>query len=267
MSQLNALLISSIEYSLPINLYFPSNYQDKSSINDLLIISNHFKNCGKGIIQHNNKLFYYRTYIPNYSGEQESESHSNSFSDYINITLDCSKNQFFLLFYCDLNYSQKYLDKLTNEIFEILDNGAFDVNQLKNNCKEQINNLFKRYQRLSPKFIENNLLENIEESENEEQLELNIENKKKHKKRRFDNRVIETKIPKTKAFGEVSVDIDDITSIKDSMTHTSSSMMFKQNIIDYENTYINKEVKKIQTINLISFFLLFIVMIIILVLI
>ena len=148
-----------------------------------------------------------------------------------------------------------------------MDNGAFDVNQLKNNCKEQINNLFKRYQRLSPKFIENNLLENIEENENEEQLELNIENKKKHKKRRFDNRMIVKTIPKTKAFGEVTVDIDDITSIKDSMTHTSSSMMFKQNIIDYENTNIYKEVKKIQMINLISFFLLFIAMIIILVLI
>ena len=267
MSQLNALLISSIEYALPINIYFPSNYKDKSSITDLLIISNHFKNCGKGSIQHNNKLFYYRTYIPNLSGEQESESLSNSYSDYFIFSLDCNKNKFFLLFYCDHNYSKKYLDNLTNEIFEILDKGAFDGNQLKNNSREQINNLFERYQKQSPKFEENNLLENIGDNANEEKLEINIKNKKNHKKRRFDTRMITTKIPKTKAFGDVSVDIDDITSIKDNMTQTSSSMMFKQNIIDYENTNIYKEVKKIQMINLISFFLLFIAMIIILVLI
>ena len=98
MSRLNALLISSIEYALPINVYFPSNYQDKNSITDLLIISNNFKNCGKGSIQHNNKIFYYRTYIPNLLGEQESESFSNSYSDYFIFSLDCNKNQFFYYF-------------------------------------------------------------------------------------------------------------------------------------------------------------------------
>jgi len=265
MSQLNALLISSIDYSLPINLYFPSNYQDKKSITDLLIISNHFKNCGKGSIQHNNKLFYYRTYIPNVPGEQENESISNSYSDYFIFSLDCNKNKYFLLFYCDLNYSKISLDKLTNEIFEILDKGAFDGNQLKNNSREQINNLFEKYQKQSPKFGENNLLENIGDNLSEEILEIDIGSKKNHKKRRFDTRMVEAKIPKTKTFGDVSVDIDDITSIKDSLTHTSSSMMFKQNIIDYENTNLNKEVKKMQIINLILFFLLFIVMIIILI--
>ena len=148
-----------------------------------------------------------------------------------------------------------------------MDKGAFDGNQLKNNSREQINNLFENYQKQSPKFEENNPLENVGDNISEEKLEINIKRKKTHKKRRFDTRMIATKIPKTKTFGDVSVDIDDITSIKDSMTHTSSSMMFKQNIIDYENTNINKEVKKIQIFNLISFFLLFIAMIIILVLI
>ena len=265
MSQLNALLISNIENTLPVNFYFPLNYQDKNTITDLLIISNLFKNCGKGSIQHNNKLFYYRTYIPNLTGEQESESMSNTYSDYFIYSLDCNKKQLFLLFYCDLNYSKKSLDNLANELFEILDKGAFDGNQLKNNSREQINNLFERYQKKSPKFEDTNLLENIGEKSDEEILELNIEKNRNHRKKRFDTRIIETKIPKTKTFGEVSVDIDDITSIKDSMTHTSSSMMFKQNIKDYENTNINKEVQKMQKLNLILFFLLFIVMIIVIV--
>lgn len=139
MSGLNALLMTSIQDYLPLTQYFPLIYDDNKSITELLIIAKHFKNCGKGIIQHKNKLFYYKTYIPNIpnikdnnnnSKNKSNSSLSQSYSDYFIYSLDCNKKRFFLLFYCDLNYKQKDIDNLVDEIFEILDKGAFEGHKL-----------------------------------------------------------------------------------------------------------------------------------------
>ena len=68
MSVINALLITSAQDEFPVIQYFPLNYDDKKSIIELLTIAKYFKNCGKGFLQHKNKLFYYKTYIPNSPG-------------------------------------------------------------------------------------------------------------------------------------------------------------------------------------------------------
>ena len=258
MSELNALLMTSIQDSFPLTQYFPLNCEDKKIITELLIISNHFKSCGKGCLQYNNKLFFYKTYIPILKDSKinENESLSNTYSDYFLYNLDCNKKKFFLLFYCGLNYNQKDIDNLTNDIFEIFDEGAFEGHSLKKDYRDKINNIFQEYQKLSPKLEEQNILTNIDQlnKSNEEKNQIKEDKSNPHKKR-IDSRIVVSTLKKTKTFGEVSADIDDITSIKDSETNTNLSIMFKYNINEENYGFINKNLKKIKILNMLFCFI------------
>jgi hypothetical protein len=245
MSVINALLITSSQDELPVIQYFPLNYEDKKSITELLTISKYFKNCGKGFLQHNNKLFYYKTYIPNLPGLRDNNSNksnnsglSQSFSDYFIYSLDCNKKKFFFLYFCELNCEKKIIDDLTNEIFDIFDKGAFDEHKLKISAINEINNIFEKYQKISSNFEVGYAFNNI----NNDQIN--------YRKKRLDSRMIIPKMKKTKTSGEISKDIEDFTSIKD--TNTNFSLMFRYNIID-ENSFIykNKDYKKIKIWNII----------------
>ena len=246
MSVINALLITSAQDELPIIQYFPLNYDDRKSITELLTIAKYFKNCGKGFLQHKNKLFYYKTYIPNLPGLKDKNSIkssnsglSQSFSDYFIYSLDCNKKTFFFLYFCDINCQKKIIDDLTNEIFDIFDKGAFDEHKLKISAINEINNIFEKYQKLSSNIEVTNTLNNI----NNDQIN--------YRRKRLDTRMIIPKMKKTKTSGEISKDIEDFTSIKE--TNTNFSLMFRNNIDD-ENylIYKNKDYKKIKIWNIIT---------------
>ena len=147
MSGLEAFLLIAVDDDLPLTKYFPLDYSNRNSIAELIIIANCFKKCGKGSLQHKNKIFYYRTYIPTLPKSQGNSNSDGNFNDCFIYSYDCNKKEFFILFLCDLNYKVKYIDELTNKIFEILDNSAFEGNEIKNESSNEINALFKEYKK------------------------------------------------------------------------------------------------------------------------
>ena len=110
---------------------------------------------------------------------------------------------------------------------------------MKISATNEINNIFEKYQKLSSNFEVSDALNNI----NNNQIN--------YRKKRLDSRMIIPKMKKTKPSGEISKDIEDFTSIKD--TNTNFSLMFRYNIID-ENIFIykNKDYKKIKIWNIIT---------------
>ena len=267
MSRLEALLLIGIDDELPLNKFFPYDYNDPKTITELLIISEYFKNCGKGSLQHKNKIFYYRTYIPTIA-KPEGVSHSNeSFSDYFIYSYDCNRKKFLLLFLCDLNYKQKNIDLLSNEIFDVLDNNAFERHDIKQESCNQINNLFEKYKKKEPNLSKNNSLKEINIiNDSRDSINNSSSNDEKTKKnnisfkKRIDSRMILPKVKKSKS-DSVSVDIDDLTTIRES--DTDLSKMFKQtNDKDLFLPKINKW-KTIKIWNIVLCFLLFVIMLIV----
>ena len=263
MSELNALLITSIQDYLPITQYFPLNYNNNESITELLIIAKYFNNCGKGILRHKNKLFYYITYFPklpdgkdnntNNSNSNSNSGLSQSYSDYFIYSLDYNKKKFFLLFYCNSNCKQKIIEDLSNEIFDIFDKGVLEGHLLKKTARDEINNIVLEYQKIASNFENNNLLSNL------------YRDKNIIRKKRVDSRIIISKMKKLKT-EDVSIDIDDLTSIKDS--NTNFSLMFRYNINDeFSFIYKDKEYRKIKIWNIISCSILLLLAILILIII
>ena len=82
MARLEAFLMTGVEDELPLIKYYPLDYSNQNSLAELLIIANSFKKCGKGSLQHKNKIFYYRTYIPALSKADSNSISNESFSDY-----------------------------------------------------------------------------------------------------------------------------------------------------------------------------------------
>ena len=88
--------------------------------------------------------------------------------------------------------------------------------------------------------------------------ENSIESKYIIRKKRIDSRIVVMNLKKNKTLGEVSADIDDITSIKEN--DTNFSYMFKYNINE-EILYNNKkDFKKIKIWSIIYCFILLLVM-------
>ena len=149
----------------------------------------------------------------------------------------------FFLFSCDLNYKQKHIDELTNKIFEILDNSAFEGQELKKESSNKINALFEEYKTMNPNIGKINQLTEIRNISNSSVSSINDSNSSssgnvKKSKKRIDSRMIVPNIKKEKS-GTVSVDIDDITSMKEN--DTDLSIMFKQNFDqDFYEPQINK---------------------------
>ena len=263
MCELKALLMTSIQDIIPLTQYFPLNYQDNKSINELLIIAKYFNNCGKGVLVHNNKLYYYKTYVPpNPEGkDNQSESLSQSYSDFFIYNLDCNRKKFFLLIFCDLNYTQKDIDNLTNDIFDILDKGAFNGHDLKQSSRDEINSIFEYYQKLSL-GIEKNIILNTNNdfnSMNSINDSNNIKIKNGTPKKRIDSRIVLPKSKKSKTNGEVSADIDDFSSIKNS--NSNISLMFRYDFNNASFFLENKKIKKIKYFNVLFFFIFLLIMV------
>ena len=133
MASLEAFLLTWVDELIPITKVFPQGYSNKKNLAELLIITKSFLQCGKGTIQHKNKLFYYRTYIPALISNEESISKRSSLSDFFDFSYNSGNKKVFILFLCDINYKRKDIDTLTKKICEILDEGAFDKQDLKKN--------------------------------------------------------------------------------------------------------------------------------------
>ena len=238
MSGLEALLLIGIDDELPLTKFFPYDYNQQKVLTELLIISQNFKQCGKGSLQNKNRVFYYRTYIPTLPKPEGNSVSNESFSDYFIYSYDCNRKKFLLLFLCDLNYKVKNIDLLSNEIFEVLDNNAFEGHEIKRDSCNQINSLFEQYKRLEPSLLKENQLNELNNKSNDSNYSINdssIDGIKKNKKninfkKRIDSRMILPKIKKSKS-QTVSVDIDDLTTVKES--DTDLSIMFK-NTFDKE---------------------------------
>ena len=138
---LEAFLLTWIDNLIPITKIFPQFYSNKKNLAELLIITKSFIDCGKGSLQHKNKIFYYRTYLQS----RDDDSNSNEIitsSSVLNI------KKVFLLFLCDVNYKKKDIDTLTKQIYEILDQGAFDSKDLKVDSSRKLNFLFEQYRNI-----------------------------------------------------------------------------------------------------------------------
>ena len=262
MNGLETLLITSVEDEPPITKLFPLNYLNQKVLSELFMITQGFKKYGKGSIQHNNKIFYYRTYIPRLP-QPENNNISN---DILIYSYNCSKKKFFVIILCDLNYKKNYIDNLINEIFDVLDNDGLEDNNIKIESCHKINTLFEKYKKLQPNFSKNNQLKemnvitdsavqrcSINDSNSHEENKNKIINKKL---KRIDSRIV---LPKTKNQNKTSgysVDIDDLTTLKES--DTNLTLMFKNQYdrkIYISNTNKWKNIK-ILNIILCSFFLL-----------
>ena len=297
---LEAFLLTWVDDVFPITKCFPQDYSNGKIIAELLIITKNFIYCGKGILQHKKKVFYYRTYIPSNSSEDESSSKkSSSFTDFFINSSNSPIKKVFLLFLCDINYKKKNIDNLTKKIFEILDEGAFIKQDLKKESSRKINFLFEQYK--SPetnkdKFIQlkdikkenddeintnsNNLINNnnviikndISKSENNDLISEKFINNNNNdnntdsnnsSSRKRNSRIIWSKLNNTKSqIG--SIDINDLTSIKDS--EDDLSIIFKQSLDEKLNMSQMKNLKTIKKINVILCSILFIISLVLIIL-
>ena len=172
---LEAFLLTWVDDVFPITKCFPQDYSNDKIISELLIITKNFMDCGKGILQHKKKVFYYRTYIPSNSSEDESSSKkSNSFTDFYIYSSNSPIKKVFLLFLCDINYKKKNIDNLTKKIFEILDEGAFVKQDLKKESSRKINFLYEQYK--SPETNRDKLIQLKDIKEENDEINTNSDN-------------------------------------------------------------------------------------------
>lgn len=134
MAGLKLLIITSAQDNYFFYQHFPTNFNDRYILSELVLISKHFKKCGKGVLINENKYFYYKTYFPE-------DEH------------DPLKKKLFLLYYCDSTYKQKHIDDFSTEIFSLLDDVSnFERDNLTRQIKSPISKLFDKYQNLN-RFI------------------------------------------------------------------------------------------------------------------
>ena len=274
---LEAFLLTWIDNLIPITKCFPQFYSNKKNLAELIIITKSFIDCGKGSLQHKDKIFYYRTYLS--SQGRDDESNSNEIitnSSHINI------KKVFLLFLCDINYKKKDIDSLTKKIYEILDEDAFDDKDLKEDSTRKINFLFEQYQNLrinSEQLIPLNDIKNINDNLKENLIEKNNINNNninniinssddtinyKEVKRRASSRIIWSKINKNKTSQLGSIDINDLTSIKES--ESDLSIMLKQSLDQNLSFSKMKKMKSIKKINMILCIILFVISLVLIIL-
>ncbi len=277
---LEAFLLTWIDNSIPITKIFPQFYSNKKNLAELLIITKSFIDCGKGSLQHKNKIFYYRTYL------QSRDDDSNS-NEIITSSSALNIKKVFLLFLCDVNYKKKDIDTLTKQIYEILDQGAFDSKDLKVDSSRKLNFLFEQYRNntgnislliplndikgsndnLKESLIENNINNNniintninnniINSSEDS----FNIDDTLK----RASSRIIWSKVNKNKSSPLGSIDINDLTSIKGS--ETDLSIMLKQGSDENISFSKMKKMKSIKKINIVLCIILFVISLVLIIL-
>ena len=294
---LEAFLLTWVDDSFPITKVFPQGYSNKKNLAELLIITKSLLQCGKGSLQHKNKLFYYRTYIPALIVGEESLSKKSSFTDFFASSFNSANKKVFIIFLCDINYKKKNIDLLTKKIYEILDEGAFEKQDLKKESTRRINFLYEQYQNLSQnsdryiQLSDININEVIKSSNTNNDIIINDENfsynNNKSKKeslidisendniinpvnnldessKRNNSRIIWSKI-NTKSKSQIgSIDINDLTTIKES--DSDLSIIFKQSLDENLNFSQMKKMKSIKKVNIVLCSVLFVISLVLIIL-
>ena len=123
MSDLKAIIITNLKNSPDFIKYFPINSGNEYK-NYLIAISDSIKTYGNGYLQNKNSVYYYKTF-----------NFQNS-----NMVLFC-------LIYFQLPYKRKYIEKLSEEIYEIIDNNKdkFSNGNIDNNISKIINKVYNKY--------------------------------------------------------------------------------------------------------------------------
>ena len=266
MPKLEAFLLTWVEDLLPITKYFPLGYSNKKNLAELVIVTRSFLQCGKGTLQHKNKLFFYRTYIPSNTGDATS-SKKSSFSDFFTNSDNPNNKKVFILFLCDINYKKKDIDSLTKQIYEILDKDAFDKQDLKKETSRRINFLYEQYQNLESNNTKYIQLSDINTNEIKTEINNNINNNNEYNSLDTDNdnniinrtgtsRIIWSKIDRSKS-NLGSIDINDLTTIKEN--DSDLSIIFKQNLDENLNLSQMKKMKTIKKVNIILCSVLFVI--------
>ncbi len=297
MPRLEAFLLTWVDDSFPITKIFPQGYSNKKNLAELLIITKSLLQCGKGSLQHKNKLFYYRTYIPALIVGEESLSKKSSFTDFFASSFNSANKKVFIIFLCDINYKKKNIDSLTKKIYEILDEGAFEKQDLKKESTRRINFLYEQYQNLSQnsdryiQLSDININEVIKSSNTNNDIIINDENNSfnnnKNKKeslidisendniinpsnnldessKRNNSRIIWSKI-NTKSKSQIgSIDINDLTTIKES--DSDLSIIFKQSLDENLNFSQMKKMKSIKKVNIVLCSVLFVISLVLIIL-
>ena len=297
MPRLEAFLLTWVDDSFPITKVFPQGYSNKKNLAELLIITKSLLQCGKGSLQHKNKLFYYRTYIPALIVGEESLSKKSSFTDFFASSFNSANKKVFIIFLCDINYKKKNIDSLTKKIYEILDEGAFEKQDLKKESTRRINFLYEQYQNLSQnsdryiQLSDININEVIKSSNTNNDIIINDENfsynNNKSKKeslidisendniinpvnnldessKRNNSRIIWSKI-NTKSKSQIgSIDINDLTTIKES--DSDLSIIFKQSLDENLNITQMKKMKSIKKVNIVLCSVLFVISLVLIIL-
>ena len=284
MPKLEAFLLTWLDDLIPITKVFPQGYPNKKNLAELLVITKSLLNCGKGTLQHKNKLFYYRTYIPD-----DNPSKKSSYSDINTNNSNNNIKKVFILFLCDNNYKKKDIDTLTKSIYEILEEDAFDKQDLKKDHSRKINLIYDLYQNIetnSEQYIQlsdiNNNTKNIFTESNKSEkliidnnndniintnnrvLSSDIEkNNLDESRKESSSRIIWSKVNKSKS-NLGSIDINDLTTIKES--DSDLSIIFKQSLDENLNFSQMKKMKTIKKINIVLCSVLFVISLVLIIL-
>ena len=123
MSDLKAIIITNLKNTPDFIQYFPINSGIEYK-NILIAISNSIKTYGNGYLQNKNGVYYYKTF-----------------------TFQNSNMALFCLIYFQLPYKRKYIEKLSEEIYEIIDNNKdkFSNGNIDNNISKIINKVYYKY--------------------------------------------------------------------------------------------------------------------------
>ena len=241
MSGLEILLMISIQDDFPFIQYFPTTYERPHLVNELILISKFFKKCGNGCLLHKNKIYFYKTYIPNMDNNIANK-----------------KNKIFLLFLCDTFYKQKYIEEFTNNIFDLLGKDVFEENKLKKNISNSIDDLFDIYQNVKNKeeiYYEyvRNIMKNIEGNNNDSNnssMESSLSLRKRIDSEFFKKRD-EKSLMSIRGLNNSDL-MENIEMVKITESDSDLTVMFKANKFNYYSMKM-KKLKKIKIINIIIF--------------
>lgn len=253
MAELKILLMTSIDDEFQFSKYFPEIYESSYIITELLILTKYFKKCGKGCLLSKDKIYFYKTFVPNTEN-----------------SINKNKGKIFLLFYCDSTYKQKYIDEFTINIFDLLEKDVFEDNKLKTNISKAINELFDIYKNIKNKeqiygeYVKN-IMKNIMEEFNGNNNIL-LQSDSLGSRRRFDSRII-----RNRESSLMSIKEDYIPKLKENIelvkikeeSESILTMIFRNDKYS-DFSYKMKKIKKFKIINIIIFTVIGIVMYILL---
>jgi hypothetical protein len=272
---LEAFLLTWVDETFPITKIFPQGYSNKKILAELIIITKSLINCGKGSLQHKNKVFYYRTYMPALVLGEESNSKKSISSDFFVYSFNSNNKKVFLLYLTDTNFNKKDIDSLTKKIYEILDEGAFEKHDIKKESARRINFLYDQYKNPETNsgcYIQLNEIKEIKTTTKEKNNNIIEENKNDTSNSLSDNLINTNNLDDTKKGSSSgimlskinksksqlgSIDINDLTTIKES--ESDLSIIFKQSLDANLNFSQIKKMKSIKKINIILCSVLFVI--------